>query len=305
MHKFNRLFFLLFIQACGTATKQGPAFNEIIGYNYAENDHSLLWEISGNGLKRPSFLYGTIHITDKRVFAYSAVVAQLFDTCMAYAMELNLDDIDTASMLKAAKINKSLKQVLDSKRYARMDLLLQKKYGIGIIDIDSIKPFYLSQMLPRSSNGHEDMTQALDMEFFHKAKENKKEVIGIEKLEEQIASFDAMSMNEQADYLIKSLEEMDNSKNLYDKLLALYLEQDIVGVREIYNDPAIPGSFESGMITKRNKVMAERIDKIVQKRPTFNAIGVAHLPGKEGVIELLRGKGYTLKPVKFKFRENY
>src|SRR3989344_4320498 len=95
---------LLLLINCGKKKE----FNEIIGYSYNENENALLWEISGNGLKQPSFLYGTIHIQRKEVFNYDSIVNVIFDTCAAYAMELNMDEISPFSAAKKMMMDKDL-----------------------------------------------------------------------------------------------------------------------------------------------------------------------------------------------------
>jgi uncharacterized protein YbaP (TraB family) len=143
----------------------------------------------------------------------------------------------------------------------------------------------------------------LDMDFFQKAKKKKKKVIGIEKLEEQLAAVDSMTLEEQADMIIDGLKDWDKSKKLYNDMTRTYLKQDIKEMMLMMKDTTLPKAFETSLIIDRNKVMAYRIDKIVNDQPTFNAVGAGHLHGDEGVIALLRKKGYTLKPVKFKFKK--
>lgn len=296
----KKLFPLLLLIAC--SAKSDKPFNEILNYSYADSDRSLLWEISGKGLKQPSFLYGTIHLQDKRVFAFDKTLVRIFDTCKAYAMELNMDEIDMTKMSKAIMLEKPLDQIIAPEKYALLDSLLKARTGGGVGMYSSMKPFFMAAEMVKAYE-NKDMPFPLDLDFFKKAKQKKKITTGIEKLEEQLAAVDKMSVEEQADMMIEGLKDWDKTKKLYNDMMKIYLKQDIAGMKELMKDTTLPKSFETALLTDRNKVMAERIDAIVQKQPTFNAIGAGHLAGKDGVIELLRQLGYTVRPVKFKFKK--
>jgi len=301
--RFNIVFPLLFVLGCAATSKdEKKSFNQIVGYDYCKNDQSILWEISGNGLKQPSFLYGTIHLQDKRVFSYSKEVMAIFDTCSAYAMELNMDEIDAKEMMKSFRLEKPLYEMIPGHKFKLLDSLLKLRTGGGIGMYVNFKPFFIAGELVKAYED-QDMPFPLDMDFFQKAKKKKKKVIGIEKLEEQLAAVDSMTLEDQADMIIDGLKDWDKSKKLYNDMTRTYLKQDIKEMMLMMKDTTLPKAFETSLIIDRNKVMAERIDKIVNDQPTFNAVGAGHLHGDEGVIALLRNKGYTLKPVKFKFKK--
>jgi len=291
-------FFLLL--ACGASGNDEKTFNEGLGYGYADNNNSILWEITGKGLKQPSFLYGTIHLQDKRVFEYGKVVKSIFDTSAAYAMEVNMDDVDAGSLKNKIMLEKPLDETLPPKTYATLDSLMRLRTGGGVGMYKSMKPFFIAGELIKAYQ-HQDMPFPLDIDFFKKAKKKNKKTIGIEKIEEQLAAVDKMTVEEQADMIIDAFKEWEKTGELYNKMMDVYLSQDITQLSALMKDTTLAPSFETALITDRNKVMAKRIDSIIQLQPTFNAIGAGHLSGPEGVVELLKQRGYTLKPVKFKF----
>lgn len=291
----------LLIVACAASTEE-KSFNKILGYDFRKDDKSLLWEVSGKGLKQPSFLYGTIHLQDKRVFAYDKLILNLLDTCKAYAMEINMDDINSVAVAKSFLLEKPLSEILPPAKFKKLDSLMLLRTGGGVGMYDKMKPFFMAGELVKAYE-HQDMPFPLDLDFFSKAKKKKKKLIGIEKFEEQLAAVNKMSIDEQADMIIEGLIDWDKSMKLYNNMVKVYLKQDIAALGELMKDTTLPKSFETALLTDRNKVMAHRIDSIIQKQPTFNAFGAGHLYGKGGVITLLKEKGYSVKPVKFKFKK--
>jgi len=291
--------FLIFILSCGEKEK---SIQEYLGYEYAENNHSLLWEISGNGLKTPSYLYGTIHIQRKEVFAYDSIVQKIFDTCSAYAMEISMDEVNPIKAAKMMMLEKPLDQLISPEKYARIDSFFRAETGIGIGLRKTTKPFFLMAQLMQKDIGS-DMEMALDLYFFNMAKDQKKKTIGIEKFEEQMAAVDQLTVDEQVDLILKGLGDTTSSMAKFDDLIKVYLEGDLDKMIELSTDTMYPPKFNQAFLIDRNVHMAERIGKHCKDQMTFCAIGAAHLGGPQGVIELMKKDGFTLKPIKTSFRK--
>lgn len=276
-------------------------FNEIIGYSYNENENALLWEISGNGLKQPSFLYGTIHIQRKEVFNYDSIVNVIFDTCAAYAMELNMDEISPFSAAKKMMMDKDVRELISPEKYRILDSIYMASEGKPIGSMGKMKPFFLmSQMMMKEIGG--DMPLALDLHFFDRAKDQDMKVIGIEKFEEQMAAIDVLTVDEQVDMIIDGYKDTSSSVTKFEEMIQTYLGGDLNGMAKLTEDPAYPEKFSKVFLWDRNIVMADRIAEISKEQMTFNAVGAGHLGGDKGVIALLRKKGYTLKPIKTVFK---
>ncbi|HRE75148.1 MAG TPA: TraB/GumN family protein [Flavobacteriales bacterium] len=289
--------FILFLLAC-TGKKQ--SLQEQLGYEYAENENSLLWEISGNGLAEPSYLYGTIHIQRKEVFDYDTLVGLLVDTCAAYAMELNMEEMNPFKVAKMMALDEPLDKLIPVEKYNQLDSFFRAETGTGIGLRKTTKPFFLmSEIMMKEIGG--DMPMALDLHFFSQAKSKKKKVIGIEKFEEQMAAVDELTVEEQVDIILKGLGDSTSSLNKFDELIETYLKGDLEGMVRLTQDTLYPPKFNKAFLIDRNIVMADRIADICNKQVTFNAIGAGHLGGPEGVIALLRKKGYTVKPIKTTF----
>lgn len=302
---FKNIFLLpvisLFISCSASDKNKEDAENGAkVKYEFGD-DKTLLWEISGNGLKTPSYLYGTIHIQNGKVFAYDTVVSQIFNACDAYAMELNMDEMNMTEMLKFMTMEKPIDSFITPAQFRVIDSLLQKRMGMSLTLQRKYKPFFIYSELMVSSE-KKDKPVALDLDFFMKAKKAKKKVIGIEKFEEQFAAVDMISIEEQVEMLLEMTKEK-SSDSLYNLLVDTYLEGDLDKMIELSADTSMPENFEKAFLIDRNIKMADRIGKISKEQSTFNAVGAAHLGGPNGVIALLRKNGYTVKPIKTKFKK--
>lgn len=271
------------------------------------NENTLFWEISGNGLQQPSYLYGTIHIQDKRVFAFDPVVMEKFATADAYAMEIVVrpEDMDSIKALQMLPGKMTIKDLMSEEDFEMLSQKFQKKTGSHIIMYQRVKPFFIAAAYGQADLP-KDMPQALDHYLQAKATEEGKEVIGIESILDQLNAIDrAMSIQEQADELIESVRKDENVivENM-DKTLKLYLSGEIDHMAAMQKrDSTISEKFVQEMIVKRNHHMADRLDEIFKAQPTFAAVGAAHLGGQEGVLQLLREKGYTVEPIEITFQE--
>ena len=271
--------------------------------SFSSSAQSILWEISGKNLDKPSYLYGTIHVQDKRVFAFDSTVYAKLDACDAYAMELLMDEINQKDVIDAMLMKKhTLKDLCTPEEYRILDSIVKEKTGQGIFVFNKMKPFFLSAQLMQVDL-KQDMPLALDLYFLDYSRKNNKICLGIEEFRDQINAIDALSLNDQMDMLIEGLTDTTSvlSDDMFEGLINAYIEQDIENLFELAIDTSMPPEFNEAFLVKRNKKMARRIAKFSKTQTTFNAIGAAHLPGPDGVIALLRKKGYTLTPVKFSF----
>jgi uncharacterized protein YbaP (TraB family) len=148
-----------------------------------------------------------------------------------------------------------------------------------------------------SSSDTSNMDQEMDLYFYKNAKKEKKKVIGIETVDEQIAALHTLNYQEQAELLIQSIDEIKKGpKNSDADLMKYYIAQNLDSLYAMSDEQQMPPKLYKAMITDRNINMADRIAVFIQKQPTFIAVGAMHLPGDGGVIALLRKKGYMVIP---------
>jgi uncharacterized protein YbaP (TraB family) len=264
-------------------------------------ENSLLWEVSKKN-KKPSYLYGTVHIQDKRVFAFDEIVYEKMKSCDALAVELIIDEIDVEAMQEHMFLKEGLlKDYMTEIEYAILDSVVKAKTGQSVAMFAKMKPFFLSSQLMQMDLP-KDMPMALDMHFIDTARKMDLDVIALEELSDQIGAIDKMSVEDQVSMLLDGLEDYDN--HIGEKMTELvdaYITQDLESMHVLMQDTALPKEFGEELLISRNYGMAKAIRKIMKKQSVFAAFGAAHLVGDEGVIALLRKKGYTVKPVKVEF----
>jgi len=267
----------------------------------AQHSGAILWEISGNNLKQKSYLFGTIHIQDERVFQFSDEVLSAFNSCDAFAMEVILDEVDAKTTQKAILLEEgTIKDIISEEDYNLLDAYFKEKAGTSVALYVKLKPFFLYSQLSQLDM-KQDMEMALDMHLLQKARAEGKATYSIEKFEEQVAAIDKISLEDQAKMLmeeVKKEKNEDDGENDTEKLIQAYLDADLDKMIELLADTTLPAQFNQAFVIDRNKVMCKRIIKLIKKQSCFCAVGAAHLGGKDGLIELLREKGYTVKAIK-------
>lgn len=275
-------------------------FNQLIGQ---VSEKSLYWEISGNGLTKKSYLYGTMHVKDKRVFQFKEGVINSLDNADYLLLELNLDSINPIQLIASLLMTNetSIESLLKKKDYALIKKYFQDSLHLDITLFNRLQPFYTASIIG-SNEFKQDETLALDAYFFDRAKAKSITCIGLEHLSEQIAAFSSIPYSKQTTYLLDIVNSKYANKpveNDLEKMINLYLNGDIEGLLEFtltgFTDKEFKNLFEREFIKNRNKIMFERLIPYIHKGSAFIAVGAAHLGGNYGVIQLLKNKGYTVK----------
>ena len=273
-------------------------FTQIYGQ---KEEKSLLYEISGNGLSQPSYLYGTIHIICKDDFVMTEVTKQKFSEAQQVYLELDMDDPKMMpEMMKSMYMTdgSTLKTLMSEADYQKVSQFFKDSLKTNIEMLDKMKPFVLSSMtIPKLIACP---SQSYEETFVKMAKKDNKEVLGLETVEEQFGALDKMGMKKQADLmLVKMIENWNDGKQELKQLITDYKNQDVEAMYEdMAKSKTMDAQFEEDLLATRNKNWISKIQKITREKPTFFAVGAGHLGGKKGVISLLKNEGFTVKAVK-------
>jgi uncharacterized protein YbaP (TraB family) len=195
------------------------------------------------------------------------------------------------------KDGETLDKLLPASTYDSVATKFTSITGIPMMMMKTMKPMFTSSMLYPFLLGCEG--QGWDMKFAAMAKSASKEVKGLEEVKVQLAVFDSIPYKEQAEMLASMVLNIDSTKNSFKDLLKLYREKDIDKLAAATAEDKSMDKYEAVMLSNRNKNWIPVIEKQIKSMPTFIAVGAAHLGGKNGVIDLLRQKGYTVKPVAY------
>lgn len=262
----------------------------------------LLWQITGKNIKEPTYLYGTIHLYDTSMYQLpKPVLNKLSQTKQVY-FELDFGKINPMDMMKYALVKDSterLDKMLDAASLQKFREIAKSSYMLQMMgeNMYRLKPIFLTTML--LNNGK---SVAIDMEMYNRAKELKDSVGGIETVEEQMAAINALPAASQVRMVKEMLKTYTTADDAIKKLTSIYVKQEINSLLSEMNDGApMDAAFNEALLNKRNIVMANRIDLLVGKTSTMIAVGAGHLGGPQGVIALLKRKGYQFKNVPFVF----
>lgn len=262
-------------------------------------EKSLLWKISGNGLEKSSFLFGTIHMTCDA--SLDQDVLKALDDTTLLVLELDMDDPNLQmDMMKGIymKDNKTIKDLVNEDDYLILSTFIQEQLGIPLEALGNMKPFFLTAMFYPKLLGCP--IQSYEMALMTVAHDQEEDVLGLETVAEQMQVFDKISYKDQAADLLRSAKDnLTYDKEMFQKLLEVYNNEDIQAMDEmIKTDKNLTTSkHRDKMLDGRNKNWISKIEEFSKKQPTFFGVGAAHLAGENGVIQLLRDAGFTVKAI--------
>lgn len=270
-------------------------------------EKALLWEISGNELANPSYLYGTIHMIGKKDFFLSEVTKSSLEKTQKVTFEINMEDMSDVSKLMPLMMqafmsdNQTLKGLLSEEDYTLVKNHFEK-IGLPIMFLDRIKPMFLSALTSEDmltlGQGSQSQMTSYELEIMEIAKTQNKEIGGLETMEYQMSMFDSIPYKAQAQMLVESIKSSNSTDDQFQKMVDMYKDQDIQGMQNMVdNDEEGIGAYEELLLINRNKNWIPIMGQMMVENATFFAVGAGHLGGDQGVISLLRKEGYTVKPL--------
>jgi uncharacterized protein len=271
--------------------------------------NALLWEITGKGLTKPSYLYGTIHMIPKADFFLTDATKKALGESQKVMFEINMKDMQNPMMLLSIMTKammprgQKLRDLISADDYA----LVKKRFeevGLPLPMMETIKPMFLSAMVDGGENPMDTTTKsattAYEMEIMKIADKDKKEMGGLETMEFQMGIFDSIPYKTQAEMLVKSVKSVNKGDSEFKAMVEMYKSQDIeamAGTMKASDENEL-SKYEKILLTNRNKNWIPLIAKNSAGKSTFYAVGAGHLGGEMGVVNLLRQEGFTLKPLK-------
>lgn len=277
------------------------------------NSQGVLWRIEKEGLD-PSFLLGTMHLTDSRVTELNAAARQAFNASNRIVIETTdiLDQQQAAlSLLKHPELtmltgDKTLKSLMTEEERQTVDAALSKR-GVSLASVNKMQPWLLTAMvslpvceLARRGEG----MPVLDVKLAEDAKAAGKPVVGLETAVSQLRAMASLPLHFHIQGLVETLRLGDKIDDVFETLIVLYKAGETGMFWPLFKtiqsdvDGASLAEFERKMITVRNHKMVQNAQPYLREGGAFIAVGAMHLPGKEGLVELLRDDGFVVKAIK-------
>jgi hypothetical protein len=264
--------------------------------------HGLLWEIASPD-SPPSYLFGTIHSEDSGVIGLAPAVESAFTGSRQVILEVNLDTdaMVTGSTAMLMTDGRRLSEIVGKTLFEQTVAALQSR-GIPDVVAERMKPWAAAAVLsmPASKTG-----RVLDMVLFQRAQQAGKPLHGLETIAEQLEVFEGLPLDDQVALLRDAVEQFASIDGMNDELLAAYKRQDLAAMVAINEaamatgDQRLAGEFQRRLIVDRNHRMAGRMEPWLQQGGAFVAVGALHLPGEQGLVSLLRQRGYSVRAVEY------
>ena len=268
----------------------------------ADSEHHLLWKIHGK--RNTVYLLGSIHVLRERDYPLPPPLMEAYEKSKSVVMEIDLNDLDSMrmqqEMIEAATLpdGKTLHDILGAGRYSHAKALAAD-VGVDLETFDQFAPWFVAEAISQlqlMQLGF-DPAAGVEMYFLGRARSDSKSTGGLETAHDQIALFESMSEERQADYLLSSLEEAKALPTEVNAMVAAWRRGDTAWFdaqmeHEFGRDPRL---FQS-VLAARNRKWIPRIEALLNDDKNYLVIvGAGHLVGHDSVIDLLQHDGLTVQ----------
>jgi uncharacterized protein YbaP (TraB family) len=268
----------------------------------AQRAHTLLGKSSGKELAKPSYLFGTMHVLCADDAQLSDNLKKAIATCDEVYFEINLSDMSgMMNSMKYMRMNdsKKLSDLLNEREYAKVkEYFARHATLLPFGMLERFKPLLVSSLIEEEGLACK-ATDGMELMIMKESRPYHKHINGLETVEFQAGLFDSIPYDKLAKDLVSYIDSVEEYKKMTLELAKVYKLQDLDQIDELSRkgDPGMNGYMDL-LLYDRNRKWAKALDTLLPGKSLLVAVGAAHLPGKNGVIDLLRKKGYTLTPVK-------
>jgi uncharacterized protein len=271
------------------------------------DNNTLLWKISGNGLAKPSYLFGTIHMLCADDATLSDNFKKVIHKIDEVYFEVDLDNLfEIVSVMTKMKMkgDTTLHDLLSQKDYEKVKTYFETKGSmLPFSMLETYKPILALSTVQESSIECENTTM-MEQVIMQEAKDNEKKIRGLETMAYQAGVLDSIPYKIQAEQLVSYIDNIGKDKSEdkeTEEMMKAYKSQDLKRLEELMmkTDMGI-GNFTEVLLYNRNRNWVTKLKKLLPDKSLLIAVGAGHLPGEKGVISLLRKEGYTVTPVENK-----
>ncbi|MEM9547521.1 MAG: TraB/GumN family protein [Bacteroidota bacterium] len=265
-------------------------------YTQAQEENSLLWKIEGKGLQDPSYIYGTIHVHDDRVFNFSDSVFIAIESCDAFALEVHPDSAIMAMITKVQEHfdNAYYEDLLSDEEMERLKKHFKKINGYEFDELEDKNPLTVQNLLEPSYEKPDDRQTFMDAYLYSSARSMNKEILGLENHHEQMDQIMGLSTSERKNMIMEYVDFPEElAKSMREQMVELYATGDLSKIKDFIGSSI----FSDSLFILRNEVMTNSIIDVIHTKSLFSAVGAAHLVGDISVVQMLKNRGYEVTPV--------
>lgn len=265
--------------------------------NSFAQENSLLWKISGKGLKQDSYLFGTIHMLCPDDFEIKQKNLTALELSQKIIFEVDLSKSENESIIqKFTAPDPNFIQAFSPDEIRRMDsVLVEHQFSIKLLDY--VSPITMISLFSMKGFNCPDPTKikSFEMELATLATAKGK---NIGELETPDFQFSLLKNLITPKLFMESVFQLEKYPALTAKMVNAYKTENLAALTQLIQDPAwMSQEQQEKLLNERNRNWATIIPTIIKDQSTFIAVGAGHLLGNKGLIPLLRAKGYTVTPI--------
>ncbi len=267
----------------------------------------ILWKVTGNGLKNPSYLFGTHHLIDSEKVPALQKALTFVNEVDAVVNEIDMSDMQALQMkiMQGAMMQgKTIKDLVSAEDYILLNAAFKELLGVGLDQLGAFKPAMLTTMYSvvqySKAKKLTKEPEALDIIIQKAGKKANKEIVALETADEQIeVLFNSLTLEKQAEILVKSVKEKEKGIEQMQKLDEAYLAGDLKKMEELYSeDEDMTEEYKKALVDTRNLKWISKLNKLFETKSGVVAVGCLHLVGETGLIKQLEKNGFSVEPVK-------
>jgi len=273
----------------------------------ANKENTLLWKISGNGLDKPSYLFGTIHMICADDALLSENMMKAIKNCDEVYFEVDMDNLfEMVGAMNKMKMmgDTTLKDLLNDTDYKKVkNYFTEKGSMLPFSMLETYKPMLAASTLEQGSMPCEN-TAMMEQVIMKEAKDYNKKIKGLETMSYQAGVLDSIPYKLQAEQLVAYIDKANKGEEddtEMKEMFNAYKNQDLKKLEEmLLSTDAGISSFTDILLYHRNQNWVQKLKSLLPQKSLLIAVGAGHLPGQKGVINLLRKEGYKVTPVENK-----
>ena len=288
MKKFFTLISLFFLLQSSKA--QSPLLDTAVDNN------TLLWEVSGNGLEKSSYLFGTFHIMCKNDIKFSKNLRAALKSTKEVFFEMDLDDASNTfgGIFFMNMKDTTLKDLFTEEEYTKISRYYKDSLKTDIKFLNKMKPMMLEALLYPKMMACKN-SSGVEIELMTIAQKGKIPINGFETIAFQASMFDSIPYRTQAKELLKQIDSIGSAKMYLDSMLTIYKNQETDKLIQLMASESFGEAGNNELLLKnRNLNWVSQMKEIFKTENIFVAVGAAHLFGNDGLIALLRKEGYSV-----------
>lgn len=267
-----------------------------------EDAQSLFWEISGNDLQQPSYIFGTIHLICQEDMEVGDQVYSKLQQSDLLTLELDMTDQSQMAQIQQLSMNEgghNISADLEDDVVEALNDLLVTSVGINMDQAGMMKPFVIQSMvmMAKLSDYCEEGSNSYEEYFLERAGEYEIPVEGLETAEFQMSVLNQISTEEQLEELEKMVTKERYVIDQFEDIFDHYLNEDITGMYELFQEDELWMQHQEDLLDTRNQAWIPDMEELMQEQSVFFAVGAGHLAGEQGVLQLFEDAGYEVTPV--------